>query len=263
MNNIIDNFNQILEFAQSYGLPLIKKRAILREYLQVKVLEIIYQEGISQNLFLVGGTGLRLVRGLDRFSEDLDFDTLKISQTQIDNLMKQVYTRLLKENIAVDFYRNVTARKIHYELRFKDLLYQLDITRNKEEKLMVKFDFESFWQGLGGEVILLNRYGILASVVSLSFDQILVQKLFAYINRKQTLPRDVYDIVWLMAQRAKLDKDFIQKNQLPNDLIVQVQKKFQKEKNQLKNFKAKLSPFLINERNIDKLDFFPQVLDSL
>lgn len=103
MNNILDSFDQILKFAQSYGLPSTKKRAILREYLQVKILEIIYQERISKNLFFVGGTALRLLRGLDRFSEDLDFDILGITSVQIDSLMRLVHTRLLKENLVVDF----------------------------------------------------------------------------------------------------------------------------------------------------------------
>lgn len=263
MNNIVDNIDQILKFAQGYGLPLANKRAILREYLQIKVLEIIYQAKVSKDLFFVGGTSLRLLRNLDRFSEDLDFDTLNISKSQVENLMKSLHSRLIRENITVDFYQNVTSRRIHYELRFKDLLFQLGISRHQEEKLVVKFDFEKFWQGLIRESVLLNRYGHLANIITLSLNQILVQKLFAYLHRQQTLPRDLYDIIWLAAQETKLDRKFLQKNNLPNDLITKAQEKFQKEKNQLRNFKIKLRPFLIQEENVEKLEFFLQVLDIL
>ena len=74
MNQIIDSFPEILDFAKNYHLPVTKKRAILREYLQSKILREIYKNKLSVNLLFVGGTSLRLLHNLDRFSEDLDFD---------------------------------------------------------------------------------------------------------------------------------------------------------------------------------------------
>lgn len=263
MNNIISNFDQILEFAKGYGLPTTKKRGILREYLQVKILDLVYQEKISTKLFFVGGTCLRLLYGLDRFSEDLDFDTTADSQSKIKDLMEKIHRKLLQENIAVDFYKNITARQAYWELRFKDLLYELNLTVQPEEKLMVKFDFETFWQGQKRKVVLVNRYGFLVNIVTIPLNQILVQKLYAYLRRKQTLPRDIYDIVWLVAQGAKIDKDFARKNHLSPNLVVQAQRKFEKEKTKLKNLKLKLRPFLVNENYAKKLELFPQVLQLL
>lgn len=263
MNNIVANFDQILEFAKDYGLPLTKKRAILREYLQVKTLDLIYQEKTSLNLFFVGGTSLRLICGLDRFSEDLDFDVVKISPSEIKKLMNSVYQNLLKENIEVSFYQNVTAKRAYYEFRFKNLLYQLNLSSNKEEKLMVKFDFERFWQGQKRQIILLKRYGYLVNVVTMLLDQLLVQKLFAYTQRRQTLPRDLYDIIWLTARGAKIDYGFVKKNKLPKDLVNQAKEKFVREKSKIGIFKRKLRPFLINENYIERLNFFPKMLEGL
>ena len=82
------NFDEVLRQAQDYNLPQEKKRAILREYLQTKILSLIYQEAISKNLFFVGGTALRILRGLDRFSEDLDFDSVEVTPSQIQKLIK-------------------------------------------------------------------------------------------------------------------------------------------------------------------------------
>lgn len=260
MNNIVTNFDQILEFGRNYGLPMTKKRGILREYLQVKILDLIYQEKISVNLFFVGGTCLRLLYGLDRFSEDLDFDLVAIDQPQAKKLMKSVYQQLLRENISVDFYQNITARRAYWEFRFKNLLYELGLTTQPEEKLMIKFDFETFWQGQKRQVVLLNRYGFLVNVVTIPLDQILTQKLFAYTRRKQTLPRDIYDIIWLIAQGAKPDWSFAKKNNLPLDLVGEVIAKFEKEKKKLKTLKLKLKPFLVNENNVEKLELFPKLV---
>ncbi|MBL7159768.1 nucleotidyl transferase AbiEii/AbiGii toxin family protein [Candidatus Microgenomates bacterium] len=261
MNNITANFDQILEFAQSYNLPLTKKRAILREYLQTKVLDIIYREKISVNIFFVGGTSLRLLRGLDRFSEDLDFD-VKASPSQVKKLIQLVSKSLKQESIKHDLYQNITSKRAYYELRFKNLLYDLNISRNQSEKLMVKLDFADFWHKQKREVILLNRYGFLVNVVTIGLNQFLVQKFHAYLNRKQTLPRDMYDLVWLMGQQAHFDHYFAKANRLSADMIDLGLQKYLKEKKQLKNYKQKLRPFLINEKNIDKLDFFPQVIKN-
>lgn len=263
MNNIITNFDQILGFAKSYGLPLTKKRAVLREYLQVKILDFIYQRKLSPKLFFVGGTCLRLLYGLDRFSEDLDFDMAKNSRFQIKDLMQDIYQRLLKENIEVDFYKNITSKCGYYELRFKNLLYDLKLSTGQEEKLTIKFDFESFWQRQKREVVLLNRYGFLVNIVTIPRDQMLVQKIFAYTKRKQTLPRDIYDIVWLAAQGVKIDKNFVGKNDLSSDLISRAREKFEQDKLRLRNLKLKLKPFLLNENYVEKLDLFLQILKWL
>ncbi len=101
MNPVVNNFPQILEFARQHGLPVAKKRAILREYLQVKILDILYQEKMSLKLYFVGGTSLRLLHGLDRFSEDLDFDTDHLSNTAVPKLLQRLRQKLQNENIAV------------------------------------------------------------------------------------------------------------------------------------------------------------------
>jgi predicted nucleotidyltransferase component of viral defense system len=260
MNNVITDFPKILELAKGYGLSLGKKRAILREYLQVKILDLIYQEKISSHLYFVGGTSLRLLYGLDRFSEDLDFDIAKIPQGKIDSLVNKIFNILQKENIELQLYRNITSRRIYYEFRFIKLLYQLRLSSHRDEKLMIKFDFERFWQGENREVILLNRYGFLSNVVTINFDQILTQKLTAYLKRGETQPRDIYDIVWLASQGAKIDRRFLIKNNIPKDLLTKAKEKFMIEKNKLRGFKLRLRPFLINESSVNKLDLFPQII---
>ncbi len=263
MNYIVDNFEEIVEFAKNYNLPFIKKRAILREYLQTKILEVIYREKISAELFFIGGTSLRILRGLDRFSEDLDFDLGKMTLEKTDKLINLALNEFKRENIEVDFYRNKTARKIYYEWRFKNLLFDLKISQNLSEKLTVKIDLEKFWQGQEREVIFINRYGFSFQAVTITKDQLLVQKLFAYLKRKQTQPRDIYDIVWLIGQGAKIDQEFIKKNKINIDLKAQARKKYLKEIKKMSGFQKKLRPFLINEKKNSKISFFDKTLQII
>lgn len=262
MNNIITNFSQIMDFAAKYGLPPGKKRAIVREYLQVKILCFVYDQKMSKKIFFTGGTSLRLLRGLDRFSEDLDFDLQKIGQDEITGLVNSVIKRLSDEAIDTVLYRNTTAKRAYFEIRFPDLLYNLGISGNKEEKLNIKLDFETFWKTDKPQNILLTRYGETPNVLTLPLSQILVQKLTAYLGRKQTQPRDIYDLVWLKSQEAVIDRKFLSDNNIDQNIITLAIGKFRKEERHLGNYKTKLKPFLIHEDNVNKLDLFPEIINK-
>lgn len=263
MNNIVANFDQILGFAQTYGLPIAQKRAILREYLQVKILDLLYQDKRASALIFVGGTALRLTRTLDRFSEDLDFDVEKQFFPSIARLIRDISKRLVRENIAVDIYTNTTAKRRYFEFRFPTLLFDLHISQQKEEKLMIKFDCESIWRGHSKEAVLVNRYGYLTTVTTIPLSQQLIQKLVAYLRRPQTQPRDIYDLVWLLANGALPDWEFARINGINRNVIGQVLAKFERERTKLTGFMARLRPFLITEQYGDKLDLLPTLLAPL
>lgn len=263
MNNIVTNFPQIIAFAKQYNLPVTKQRAIIREYLQCQILDILYREKLSKNLVFVGGTSLRLLRNLDRFSEDLDFDIINLKNNQIIELINYVSSTLSKYNIGHHLYKNQTEKRIYFELRFTELLYELKLSNNQSDKLTIKFDFERFWEITTPEVLLLNRYGFLVNTVSLSQNQILCQKMYAYLNRKQTLSRDLYDIVWLLSFGAKIDDKFLKANHLNRDLKEQVIQKYQKEIKTLPQLKRRLKPFLVDEIYIDKIDKIIELINSI
>lgn len=254
MNNIVTNFKTIMKFAKNYGLPESKKRAIVREYLQTKILDFLYSQSIAPKLIFIGGTSLRLTRELDRFSEDMDFDLAENSESKIDKIISKMFIAFKQENIDLDLYRNTTKNRIYYEFRFTKLLSELKISTNKEEKLVIKFDFENSWKKHKREILLINRYGYLIKVTTIPLGEHLVQKLVAYISRKQTLARDIYDLVWLLAQEVEPDWDFAKNNGFGKELINKAKDKFHKEKKQLKTYENRLKPFLIEEKKADYLE---------
>lgn len=253
MTNLTTNFSQIQEFAKNYGLPREKSRAIIREYLQLKIIDLLYSDKISKNIFFVGGTALRLLYGLDRFSEDLDFDVPEVSRRDIKQLLTIISSHLLAENFQHIFYKNLKTKKDYYEFRFENLLF-------RDEKLVIKLDFEAFWQKQTREVVFLNRYGFLTNIVTKSKDQFLVEKLVAFLNRKQTEGRDVYDIVWLYSQGVRPDAKFAKDNGFEiKKLLFAARKKFTKENKE--TLKTSLKPFLLKESEINKIDFFEEILN--
>lgn len=260
MNYITTNFDQILSYAQGYGSPLHKKRAILREFLQCKTLSLMYKDKTSASCHFIGGTSLRLLHGLDRFSEDMDFDLISLEPLVITELMENVVTGFRREGIGTVLYKNQTQNKIYYELRFPALLYDTGISPNKDEVLAIKFDYEPAMTGEMSNAVLLNRFGLLATVVSLPLEQILVQKMAAYLGRPQTQARDIYDLVWLLARGVRPDEKFAMANGLPKDLTEKVKRKFMLEQSQLAGFITLIRPFLIDETHADNLEHLPSLL---
>ncbi|MCX7881502.1 MAG: nucleotidyl transferase AbiEii/AbiGii toxin family protein [Patescibacteria group bacterium] len=254
-NFIFYHFPKILDFARFYGIPVEKKESILREYLQVKILEKIYQYRLSYKLFFVGGTSLRILSDLDRFSEDLDFDYKDLKPSEIEKIYDYVVDGLEKENIEIIRYKNTDKKPIEFEIRFPKILHQLGLHNNPSKNLVIKLDFDNFWQGLEPEIIRVEKFGILTDILTLDKNKILVQKMFAFLNRKQVMARDIYDIYWLIANSAKLDWNFIKKNNISENIKEMVKKKLVKEKNKFMNYKKQLEPLLINNFSVNKIDF--------
>lgn len=263
VNNIVTNFHQVLHMAKEYDLPPTKRRAIIREYLQSLIVQRIYADKLSSRLFFVGGTSLRLLHGLGRFSEDLDFDCPALKQDEITRMMHTLTYSLQKENIEAILYTNTTSKRTYFELRFKNLLYDLAISADRSEKLMIKFDFERFWKKEKREIVFFNHFGCMAHILTIPKNQILVQKLYAYLHRKQTLGRDLYDIVWLIGLGVTIDHEFLRSNKITTNLMILAQKKFHKEQPILAGLQRKLKPFLFDEKNSEKCGFFGELIASL
>ena len=68
-----------LNYISSFFPPQIAAKAdfqkhMLKEYIQLMVLDFLVTTPYVSKLAFIGGTNLRLIKGIDRFSEDLDFD---------------------------------------------------------------------------------------------------------------------------------------------------------------------------------------------
>ena len=118
----------------------------LREFLQVLILKIIDESGYFKNLAFVGGTALRILYNLKRFSEDLDF--CLIDQTHYDfskmmqdlerklRLYKNNLLTLLEKRIQKTDFTKVRADIAPFlmdpkEIRFFDKEYFLSLISGK------------------------------------------------------------------------------------------------------------------------------------
>ena len=78
------------------------ERAIVREYLQYKILQAIFESTQASKLSFLGGTALRIVYGNSCFSEDIDLDNFGLSWQALGELIQKVRLFLELEGFLVE-----------------------------------------------------------------------------------------------------------------------------------------------------------------
>jgi predicted nucleotidyltransferase component of viral defense system len=254
-------WQEILQEAERRGLPLNKKRAILREYLQIKLLCSLYRQKDCQKMSFIGGTSLRLLRGLDRFSEDLDFDDFGLAEDRVKAIFKKTADGFTKEGYQTEFDFRKTKIGGTARVRFTKLLSDLGISNNPQEKLMIKFDF-TFQKKVETEVMLLSGYGMGERIVTNSLPVLLSQKFKALVLRRQTRGRDFYDLFWLLSRSVDPNLTVLKTIGIKSktDFLLRFKEFYRREKKNLPFYRKQVRPFLIHEENQKYLDLLGEYL---
>ncbi len=200
------DLNQIL---QQYPAPLQPfSRFILREYLQHKLLQLIYDSSYADRFTFLGGTCLRIVHGNQRFSEDLDFDNTGISETDFESLATVIVDGLRLEGYEVEM-RLVLKGAYHCHIKFPALLFQQGLSGFREEKILIQLDTEPQHFAFTPEPFLLNRFDVFTQIYTTPVALLLAQKFYAILNRSRNKGRDFYDVVFLLSREVKPDYAYL------------------------------------------------------
>ena len=78
------------------------QKHLLKEYIECLAMEWISQSAWSDKLAFIGGTNLRLIHGIDRFSEDLDFDCKDLSQEDFVQMTDGLIRYLMLQGLTVE-----------------------------------------------------------------------------------------------------------------------------------------------------------------
>ncbi len=254
------DLNQIESFYPEH-LRAFKKN-ILREYLQYKILAIIYDSKYADRLAFMGGTAIRIIHGSSRFSEDLDFDNFNLTKEEFEEITKSVQKRLALEGYAIEI-RNVFNGAFHCYISIPAILYENEISRHKEEKLMIRLDTEP--QGISyipqGEII--NKFDVFTRIHIVPASLLLSQKIFAILNRKRAVGRDFFDVVYLFA-RTKPDFDYLKRKMNINNMAELIRSLLSKCDNlDFKLLSRDVEPFLVNQGDTKKVLLFRDYIKNI
>ena len=173
---------------------------ILKEYLQYKILEIIFDSRIGHKLSFIGGTALRIIYNTSRFSEDLDFDSFDLLKTEFKDVSEIIQAKLELEGYKVEIKSHVENKTFHYYIKIPDLLFVNNLSSHKNEKIFIKVDTEPQGVNYKPESKLMDKFNILTYVNVTPIDILLSMKLHAVFSRKRPQGRDFYDVLFLCSK---------------------------------------------------------------
>lgn len=178
-------------------------RCTVREYLQARTLECLVNAGAFANWVFVGGTALRFLYSMPRFSEDLDFSTK--GPGVVDNfigLMEKIKKQFAAEvyDVKVKVKAEKTVKSAF--VKFVGLLYELGLSPLSSETISIKVEIDTNPPAGAGLATSIVRRHTLLNVQHYDKASLLAGKLHALLTRKYTKGRDVYDLVWYLSDRS-------------------------------------------------------------
>jgi len=178
----------------------LQRRNKAREYLQARILLSLQDHGAFANWAFVGGTALRFLFNLPRYSEDLDFSFLSPeAEAQFSSRLGSVKADLEAEAYDVDIRVREHRTVVGAWVRFRSLLYEIGASAHREETLSVKVEMDTHPPaGAVGATRILRRHFLL-NLLHYDRASLFAGKLHAVLSRKYTKGRDLYDLAWYLA----------------------------------------------------------------
>ncbi len=174
-----------------------------REFLQMLILKIMFDRNAFDNLAFVGGTVLRILYGLRRYSEDLDFSLIKKQGYNFKNLLNQLVYELKQYNLTVEISTkefNVVQSSF---LKFPILLKELGLSKLEKQKISIKIEIDvnppKGWHTKLNPV----TESFFFAVNSFDLPSLYATKLHACFFRRFTKGRDFYDLLWYLGKKIE------------------------------------------------------------
>jgi len=264
----------------------IKEQTKIRELLQQMALLGLERTGFFEKAAFYGGTALRILFGLDRFSEDLDFTLLK-PDPKFD--FKPYLAGMTKELASYGFDMEVSIKEKNIEtsvvsafLKANTLKIYLAIGENKKtnhnEKIQIKIEVDTdppLKYRLENKVVI---NPVTFNVLTLHPSDLFAGKMHAILYRAwkgRVKGRDWYDLIWYMQNHIPLslshlertmkhakhlkDHETLDRNRLLDMLRTKIQEI------DWNSAKSDLDPFIkdMNQLKIWSPEFFSSIIDQL
>jgi predicted nucleotidyltransferase component of viral defense system len=175
---------------------------MLKEYIQLMILNYLSNTSHIRKIVFIGGTNLRLVKGIDRFSEDLDFDCKQMSEQDFAEMTDGVLSFLQRTGWKVEA-REKTGSKLNAfrkNIYFPELLFELGLSGYKEERFLIKIESQDQKVDYTPVMANIRGCGFFFPFPVPPDDILCAMKISALLARQKG--RDFYDAMFLLAQTA-------------------------------------------------------------
>lgn len=179
-----------------------EKYNVLREYLQAMLLKSIESTGYMKNIVFVGGTALRFLFDLNRFSEDLDFSLINNEGFIFDKMVVDLVRAFEGWNIKVETKPKAVKTVASSFFKFPELMFENGLTDRKNQKLFIKLEVDCKPPtGFMTELSFNQKY-MPMNVLHYDLSSLFAGKLHAVLFRQYTKGRDFYDLMWFLGKKV-------------------------------------------------------------
>ena len=207
------------EFSTYDGINAETLRNVLKEELQLYVLNFIYHHPEYSKWIMYGGSALRIIHGLDRMSVDLDFEVSeKVTKDFLEELKKEIeehFSRTYSTHSNFMTVKIVTGRGLLLKFNAGEAL---DLGHSSNQ-VHVKVDLNHFTaQKTVTERHPINRNQLSFVVVTYNMSTLMASKVAAIFLRGirgvgkafyEEKGRDIYDLIWYMNKKIVPDLDYL------------------------------------------------------
>ena len=178
-------------------------RCIAREYLQARFLESLQESGAFVNWVFVGGTALRFLYQMQRFSEDLDFSLVSLGiEDSFAELVKKAKASFQSEDYSVSIKAKTEKTVKSAFIKFDGLLFEIGLSPHRSEVISIKVEIDTNPpSGANLKTSIVRRHCLL-NLQHYDKGSLLAGKLHALLTRKYVKGRDVYDLMWYLSDRT-------------------------------------------------------------
>lgn len=216
------NFDQLIQEALANPDVALMRPVIEKELLHYDILFALDQGGLLNQLVFQGGTSLRLCYGANRFSEGLDFaggkDFSAKNLADIKNCIKDYISRRYDLTVTMKEPKELRLDPHYSELKIDK--WQVSVVTAPQRKDLphqrIKLEIANIPAYTKQPMALVTNYDFLPDgygdtlILTETLNEIMADKIIALpATTKYIRYRDIWDLVWLTQQGAKLDMELV------------------------------------------------------
>lgn len=228
-------------------------KSMMKEYIQFSILDYLSATQYIRKLIFIGGSNLRLVKGIDRFSEDLDFDCKEMNIEEFRQMSDSIMNFLRRNGYEVESKDKESPKLTAFRrnIYFPEFLFKTGLSGHRDERFLIKIEAQDQGVTYTPEIRNIKGCGFYFPFPVPPDNVLCAMKATALLERGKG--RDFYDLMFLLAQTIP-DYDFLAKRiGIKNAVELKAEVKKLLAKTDLKTRSRDFEHLLFNKENSKRI----------